>query len=110
MGNMEKNISAITAIFYFESFYYNKSIWGNLQCFQMLPPEKYKTTREYHGIVRGYILNEIFRRVEPSGRTMGEYLRSVSCGLTAMRFNIIRVGRGRSFSVSQGGDRGTDGG
>ena len=41
----------------------------------MFPPEKYKTTREYHGVVRGYILNEIFRRIEPYGRTMGEYLR-----------------------------------
>ena len=41
----------------------------------MFPPEKYKTTREYHGVVRGYILNEIFRRIEPNGRTMGEYLR-----------------------------------
>ena len=43
----------------------------------MFPPEKYKTTREYHGIVRGFILNEIFRRVEPNGRTMGEFLRLV---------------------------------
>ena len=31
--------------------------------------------REYHAITRGWIANEIFRRVEPTGRTMGEFLR-----------------------------------
>jgi CubicO group peptidase (beta-lactamase class C family) len=31
--------------------------------------------REYHAITRGWIANEVFRRVEPSGRTMGEFLR-----------------------------------
>ena len=31
--------------------------------------------REYHAIARGWIANEVFRRVEPSGRTMGEFLR-----------------------------------
>ena len=31
--------------------------------------------REYHDFSRGMIANEIFRRLEPSGRTMGEYLR-----------------------------------
>ena len=29
--------------------------------------------REYHAITRGWIANEIFRRVEPTGRTMGEF-------------------------------------
>lgn len=43
--------------------------------FQMFPPESFNTPREYHSASRGYILNEIFRRVEPSGRTMGEFLR-----------------------------------
>ena len=43
--------------------------------FQMFPPESFNSTREYHAVTRGYILNEIFRRVEPSGRTMGEFLR-----------------------------------
>ncbi len=38
------------------------------------PDEEYETVREYHGLTRGWILNEIFRRVEPSGRTIGEYL------------------------------------
>jgi len=32
--------------------------------------------RRYHSMTRDWITNEIFRRVEPSGRTMGEYLRS----------------------------------
>ena len=31
--------------------------------------------REYHAITRGWIANEIFRRVESTGRTMGEFLR-----------------------------------
>ena len=32
--------------------------------------------REYHAITRGWIANEVFRRVEPQGRTMGEFLRA----------------------------------
>ena len=43
--------------------------------FQMFPPESFNSPREYHATTRGYILNEIFRRVEPSARTMGEFLR-----------------------------------
>ena len=31
--------------------------------------------REYHAVTRGWIANEIFRRIEPGQRTMGEYLR-----------------------------------
>jgi CubicO group peptidase (beta-lactamase class C family) len=31
--------------------------------------------REYHAITRGWIVNELFRRVEPAGRTIGEFLR-----------------------------------
>jgi CubicO group peptidase (beta-lactamase class C family) len=30
--------------------------------------------REYHAITRGWIVNELFRRVDPAGRTVGEYL------------------------------------
>ncbi|MEH6568705.1 MAG: serine hydrolase [Halioglobus sp.] len=30
--------------------------------------------REYHAITRGWIANEIFRRVDPAGRTIGEFL------------------------------------
>jgi len=31
--------------------------------------------REYHAMTRGWIANEVFRRVEPQGRTIGEFLR-----------------------------------
>ena len=31
--------------------------------------------REYHAVTRGWIVNEIFRRVDPMGRTIGEFLR-----------------------------------
>lgn len=31
--------------------------------------------REYHAVTRGWIVNEIFRRVDPTGRTIGEFLR-----------------------------------
>ena len=31
--------------------------------------------REYHAVTRGWIVNEVFRRVEPAGRTIGEFLR-----------------------------------
>lgn len=30
--------------------------------------------REYHAVTRGWIVNELFRRVDPQGRTIGEYL------------------------------------
>ena len=30
--------------------------------------------REYHAMTRGWIVNEVFRRVDPAGRTLGEYL------------------------------------
>jgi CubicO group peptidase (beta-lactamase class C family) len=33
------------------------------------------STREYHAVTRGWIANELFRRVDPEGRTMGEFLR-----------------------------------
>merc|ERR1719282_879290 len=35
--------------------------------------------REYHAITRGWILNEIVRRVDKQGRTVGEILRSDIC-------------------------------
>lgn len=31
--------------------------------------------REYHAMTRGWIVNEVFRRVDPAGRTIGEFLR-----------------------------------
>ena len=30
--------------------------------------------REYHAMTRGWIANEVFRRVDLAGRTIGEYL------------------------------------
>jgi len=36
--------------------------------------------REYHAITRGWILNEVFRRVDPGGRTIGEFLREEISG------------------------------
>ena len=36
--------------------------------------------REYHAITRGWIANELFRRVDPDGRTIGEFLRAEISG------------------------------
>lgn len=32
------------------------------------------STREYHAVTRGWIVNEVYRRIDPKGRTIGEYL------------------------------------
>jgi CubicO group peptidase (beta-lactamase class C family) len=37
--------------------------------------EKGSSKREYHALTRGWIVNEVFRRVDPTGRTIGEFLR-----------------------------------
>ncbi|MDP6980278.1 MAG: serine hydrolase [Myxococcota bacterium] len=37
-------------------------------------PKKGGSRREYHAITRGWIANEVFRRVDPAGRTIGEFL------------------------------------
>jgi len=41
-------------------------------------PARFRTgserPREYHAITRGWVANEVFRRADPSGRTIGEYL------------------------------------
>jgi len=40
--------------------------------------------RQYHGITRGWIANEVFRRIHPKGNTIGEYLQEcVSAPLSA---------------------------
>ena len=36
--------------------------------------------REYHAVTRGWIANEVFRRVDPEGRTMGQFLREEISG------------------------------
>jgi CubicO group peptidase (beta-lactamase class C family) len=42
-------------------------------------PQKFRKgsgrRREYHAITRGWIANEIFRRVDPAERTLGQFLR-----------------------------------
>lgn len=38
-------------------------------------PTTWPGHREYHAITRGWIANELFRRVDPAGRTIGEFLR-----------------------------------
>ena len=42
---------------------------------QFFPPSSFGSRREYHAQTRGFILGEIFRRVDPSGRTVGQYIR-----------------------------------
>jgi CubicO group peptidase (beta-lactamase class C family) len=46
-------------------------IEGHVQRF----PRKSTSRREYHAVTRGWVVNEVFRRVDPAGRTIGEYLR-----------------------------------
>ncbi|MDG2333986.1 MAG: serine hydrolase [Myxococcota bacterium] len=46
-----------------------------------------RSRREYHAITRGWILNELFRRVDPASRTIGEFLREdISTPLAADAF------------------------
>ncbi len=37
--------------------------------------------REYHAVTRGWIVNELFRRVDPKGRTIGEFISEDVNGL-----------------------------
>ena len=47
--------------------------------------------REYHAVTRGWIVNELFRRVDPKGRTIGEFLREdISVPLDADAFIGLR--------------------
>jgi CubicO group peptidase (beta-lactamase class C family) len=46
-------------------------IEGHTQTFSRPGGEK----REYHALTRGWIVNEVFRRVDPAGRTIGEFLQ-----------------------------------
>lgn len=43
--------------------------------------------REYHALTRGWIVNEVFRRVDPAGRTIGEFLRDDLSG--PLRADVI---------------------
>ncbi|XOV90455.1 MAG: serine hydrolase domain-containing protein [Pseudomonadota bacterium] len=40
--------------------------------------------REYHAVTRGWIVNELFRRVDPKARTVGEFLREEVSGPLGM--------------------------
>ena len=57
--------------------------------------------REYHAITRGWIVNELFRRVDPAGRTIGEFLRQeISAPLGADVFvGVQEQERQRMFPV-----------
>ena len=37
--------------------------------------------REYHAVTRGWIVNEVFRRIDPESRTIGEYLQVLNDSL-----------------------------
>ncbi len=39
-----------------------------------------ESRREYHAVTRGWIVNEVFRRVDPAHRTIGEYLHEEVSG------------------------------
>ncbi len=43
-------------------------------------PNRTDTRREYHAITRGWIANELFRRVDSASRTMGEFFREEISG------------------------------
>ena len=53
--------------------------------------------RRYHAVSRDWISNEIFRRVDPEGRTMGEFLKEIRsefgidiiCGVTEDELKLI---------------------
>ena len=46
-------------------------------------------TRAYHAFNKDLILNEIFRRVEPQGRTMGEYFHQEIKDKYKLQINIV---------------------
>jgi len=43
-------------------------------------PKGDRGPREYHAITRGWIINELHRRVDPAGRTLGEWLQDEISG------------------------------
>ena len=55
-------------------------------------PQKFRanqgSTREYHAITRGWIVNEVFRRIDPAGRTIGEFLAQEISGPLEVDANI----------------------
>ena len=54
-------------------------------------PQKFREDggrREYHAVSRGWIVNELFRRVDPAGRTIGEFLQEDISGPLEADANI----------------------
>ena len=60
--------------------------------------------RAYHSITRGWILNEIVRRVDPKGRTVGEILYDdvtsdgIFCGLPESQAHLVAPQQAKSLS------------
>ena len=46
------------------------------------------TPREYHGVTRGWIVNEVIRRADPSGRTVAAILREDICPSLDLEKNL----------------------
>ena len=59
-----------------ESIKQNSVGWV-IEVTESINPPGYK--RIYHKLTRDWVANEIFRRVEPQRRTMGEYMRDYFC-------------------------------
>lgn len=62
--------------------------------------------REYHAITRGWIANEVFRRVEPRGRTMGQFVREevakplgIDVNIDVTPEQIDRISPGRMLGI-----------
>ncbi len=82
----------------YPSAVHNNTLGQVLETHPLAFPANSVSPREYHAISRGWIANEIFRRVDPEHRTMGEFLRKnlseplgldVHIGLTADEFKGI---------------------
>jgi len=69
--------------------------------------------REYHAVTRGWIANEVFRRVDPAGRTIGEFLKQDISGplgtdaiIGVQKEELVRVSRvsplGFLFQIFEG--------
>ncbi len=53
----------------------NNSIGSVIESLSPKKPKDPELRRNYHALTRGWLANELFRRVEPQGRTIGEYLK-----------------------------------
>ena len=54
------------------SFFQREKSWSINDNFYLYRVSCFR--REYHALSRGFILQEIFRRVEPNRKTVGQYL------------------------------------